>query len=127
MVNESRTIAPPDPSRQKTTAAASVVLTTGGLLAAFGAAACCALPLFLGALGLGSAWLFRIAVVAAPHRVALLTIGVVALGLAAMLIWRQRTAPCESGGWCARPRFRRITMLALALGIVLLVSAYSYV
>ena len=50
----------------------SLLLAAGGLAAAFGAASCCALPLLLGSLGIGSAWLVAVAWVAAPHRLALL-------------------------------------------------------
>src|SRR5947207_5996434 len=48
------------------------LLAAGGLAAAFGVASCCALPMLLGSLGVGSAWLIAVAWVAAPHRLALL-------------------------------------------------------
>ena len=49
----------------------ALLLAAGGLAAAFGAASCCALPMLLGFLGLGSAWLVSVAWIAAPHRLAL--------------------------------------------------------
>jgi len=55
----------------------ALMLAAGGLAAAFGAASCCALPLLLGPLGLGSAWLVAVAWLAAPHRIALLIAAVV--------------------------------------------------
>jgi mercuric ion transport protein len=58
--------APPPASRRRASGAA--LLTLGGLAAAFGLASCCALPLLLTTLGLGTAWLSVVAVMAAPHR-----------------------------------------------------------
>jgi hypothetical protein len=54
----------------------ALLLAAGGLAAAFGAASCCALPLLLGSLGLGSAWLVTVAWFAAPHRLALLAVSI---------------------------------------------------
>src|SRR5271156_5285280 len=115
------------PSRGKPRGTSAVVLTAGGLLAGFAAAACCALPLLLGTLGLGSAWLFGVAAVAAPHRAALLIVGGVALALAAVLWWRQRTGVCEPGAWCAKPGVRLFTLIGLLIGVVLLVAGGVYV
>ncbi len=115
------------PSRGKPRGTGAVVLTAGGLLAGFAAAACCALPLLLATLGLGGAWLFRVAVVAAPHRTVILMVGGVSLALAAVLWWRQRTAVCEPGAWCARPAVRISTLIGLLIGVMLLVAGYVYV
>lgn len=115
------------PSRGKPRGTGAVMLTAGGLLAGFAAAACCALPLLLGTLGLGTAWLFGVAVVAAPHRTALLIVGGVALALAALLWWRQRTDECEPGAWCAKPGVRLLTLIGLVIGVMLLVAGYVYV
>ncbi|MBS0377209.1 MAG: mercuric reductase [Proteobacteria bacterium] len=117
----------PRPSRSKPRGTGAVVLTAGGLLAGFAAAACCALPLLLGALGLGSAWLFGVAAVAAPHRTGILIVGGAALALAAVLWWRQRTAVCEPGAWCAKPGVRVLTLIGLVIGAALLVAGYVYV
>jgi mercuric ion transport protein len=115
------------PSRGKPSGTGAVVLTAGGLLAGFAAAACCALPLLLGTLGLGSAWLFTVAAVAAPHRTAILIMGGAALALAAVLWWRQRTDVCEPGVWCAKPGVRILTLIGLVIGVMLLVAGYVYV
>jgi mercuric ion transport protein len=115
------------PSRGKPRGTGAVVLTVGGLLAGFAAAACCALPLLLGMLGLGSAWLFTVAAVAAPHRTAILILGDAALALAAVLWWRQRTEVCEPGAWCAKPGVRLLTLIGLMIGVMLLVAGYVYV
>ena len=117
----------PRPSRGKPRGTGAVVLTAGGLLAGFAAAACCALPLLLGTLGLGSAWLFGVATVAAPHRRAILIVGGMALAIAAVLWWRQRTNVCEPGAWCAKPGVRILTLIGLVIGAMLLVAGYIYV
>jgi mercuric ion transport protein len=114
-------------SRGKPRGTGAVVLTAGGLLAGFAAAACCALPLLLGTLGLGSAWLFSVAAVAAPHRTAILIVGGVALALAAVLWWRQRLEVCEPGAWCATPGVRILTLIGLVIGVMLLLAGYIYV
>jgi len=46
----------------------ALLLALGGIATAFGAASCCALPLLLGSLGLGGAWLIAVAWIADPHR-----------------------------------------------------------
>jgi len=55
--------------RETTKETGALLLAIGGLAAAFGAASCCAIPMLLGSLGLGSAWLAGVAIVAAPHRI----------------------------------------------------------
>ena len=115
------------PSRRKPTGAGGVMLAAGGLLAGLATASCCALPILLGTLGLGSAWLFRLAVVAAPHRSALLIVGAAAIATAAVLLWRQRTEVCEPGALCAKPGVRIATSIGLIIGVILLIAGYIYV
>ena len=116
-----------DPSSRKPTGAGPVVLAAGGLLAGLATASCCALPLLLATLGFGSASLFHLAVVAAPHRTALLVIGALAIAAAAVVLWRQRTEVCEPGALCAKPAARITTAIALVVGALLLVAGYIYV
>src|SRR5262252_10942 len=79
----------------------ALILAAGGFAAAFGAAACCALPLLLGSLGVGSAWLVAVAWFAAPHRIALLTAAIVCLVAGgAVFAWRRRVAACRPGVTC---------------------------
>src|ERR1700724_2552910 len=76
----------------------ALMLAAGGLAAAFGAASCCALPLLLGSLGLGSAWLVAVAWLAAPHRIVLLIAAVVCLvGAGGMFAWRRRAVALCAG------------------------------
>src|SRR5712691_6782604 len=81
----------------------SLLLAAGGLATAFGAASCCGLPVLLGSLGLGSAWLVAVAWVAAPYRLALLVAAVVCLlGAGGLFVWRRRIAACTPGVTCGR-------------------------
>jgi len=57
----------------------ATLLAAGGLVSAFGAASCCALPVLLGSFGLASAWLGSLALLAGPHRPALLAAAVICL------------------------------------------------
>ncbi len=106
---------------------AAALLTFGGLAAAFGAASCCALPLLFASLGLGTAWLGGIALLAAPQRGVLLAAAAVCLAGGAVLLWRQRVAAaaCAAGTACARPAALRLTTAGLLLGSVLLVLGYA--
>ena len=71
MIEDTRTAAP---ERAPVRDTGALLLAAGGLTAAFGAASCCALPLLLGSLGLGSAWLVTVAWFAAPHRLDLVAV-----------------------------------------------------
>ena len=53
----------------------AALVTLAGLAAAFGLASCCALPLLLTTIGVSTAWLGGVALMAAPHRGVLLAIG----------------------------------------------------
>lgn len=104
-----------------------LILAAGGLAAAFGAASCCALPLLLGWLGLGSAWLVAVAWVAAPHRLALLLTAVICLvGAGGAFIWRRRVAACTPGMSCGRPATTALLVCVVSLGAVLAVLDYLY-
>lgn len=101
-------------------------LTIGGLGAAFALAACCALPILLGALGLGTAWLFGVAELAAPHRSLLLIAGSASLLGGAVALWYQTRVVCAPNAWCARPAVRTLIAAGLVLGFLLLVLGYRY-
>jgi mercuric ion transport protein len=107
----------------------ATLLTLGGLAAAFGAASCCALPLLLATIGLGTAWLGGVALLAAPHRGALLAIAALCLAGGAALLWRQqrRAASCGRDGICVPPAIRALTLAGLLAGAALLWAGYAYV
>ena len=105
----------------------SLLLAAGGLAAAFGAASCCALPVLLGSLGLGSAWLVTVAWIAAPHRLALLVAAVVCLvGAGGLFVWRRRGGACTPAVSCGRPVTTALLVCVLSLGAVLATLGYLY-
>jgi mercuric ion transport protein len=109
------------------TGTGSVLLTLSGLAAAFGVASCCGLPFLLASAGLGTAWLTGVALLAAPHRSILLTVGAVCLAGGAGLFWRQRrNAACTPGAFCSGPAVKSLTLAGLLLGAVLLYLGYAY-
>ena len=117
----------PDPLRkQRFSSWGALSLTLGGIGAGFGVAACCALPVLLGSVGLGTAWLFGIAKLAAPHRSLLLGIGAASLVGGAMALWYQSKVVCATDGWCSRPAVRVLTTIGLALGLLLLILGHRY-
>lgn len=123
----SDTVRQPPPARRPGLPLLTLILA--GSSAAFAVASCCALPLILSALGIGSAGLAGLALVAAPHRTTLLVIAAVCLGAAAVLLWHQglTVAACAAGGRYSHPAARIATMAGLGLGCVLLVLGYLYV
>jgi mercuric ion transport protein len=100
-------------------------LAAGSLLAAFGVAACCALPVALGAFGIGSAALFGIAALVGPYQVHVLAAAVLCLLGAALVMWRQRHAQaCGPTGPCTRLALDWLTRIAIALALGLLTLTF---
>jgi len=110
------------------TAAGAMLLTVGGLAAAFGVASCCALPLLFSMIGVSTAWLGSMALLAAPHREVLLSVGALCLFGGAVLLWRQQrvAATCGPNGVCTPPVARAITLVGLLIGVMLLWAGYTY-
>jgi mercuric ion transport protein len=108
--------------------AALLSLTLGGLAAAFAVASCCALPLLLTTLGIGTAWLGGVALIAAPHRDVLLVIGALCLLGGGALLWRQQwsAAACRPNGVCPTKASRVLTLVGLLIGVALLWAGYAY-
>ena len=105
----------------------TALFTLGGLTGAFGAASCCGLPILLASLGLGSAWLTGLALLAAPNRLPLLALGATGLAGGGILLWRQwRTAACAPRALCARPAFRGTIIAGLLVGMLLLYLGFAY-
>jgi len=104
----------------------ALILAAGGFAAAFGAASC-ALPLLLGSLGVGSAWLVTVAWVAAPHRLALLlAAGICLISAGGVFVLRSRVATCTPGMSCGRPATTALLVCMISLGAVLAVLGYLY-
>lgn len=115
------------PERAPAHETGALLLAAGGLAAAFGAASCCTLPLLLGSVGLGSAWLVAVAWIAAPHRLALLIAAVVCLLAAAgLFVWHRRVAACTPGVACGRPATTALLACVVSLGAILAVLGYLY-
>lgn len=105
----------------------AALLTLAGLAAAFGTASCCGLPLILGSLGIGTAWLSGLALLAAPNRLPLLAVGTVGLIGGGLLLWRQsRAAACTPGALCVRPALQGTLLGGLILGTLLLYLGFAY-
>ena len=106
----------------------AALLVAGGLVSAFGAASCCALPLLLGSLGLAGAWLGSLALLAGPHRPALLAAAVICLvGGGGVLLWRRHAvATCAPGAVCGRPMPSALIAGALSLGAILTVLGFVF-
>lgn len=123
-VDNSQTAAPERAPARDTGA---LLLALGGLAAAFGAASCCALPLLLGSLGLGSAWLVTVAWIAAPHRLALLAAAASCLIVAGgIFVRRRQVAACTPGISCGRPTTTALLICVISLGAILAVLGYLY-
>ncbi len=104
------------------------LLTIGGIAAAFGLASCCALPMLFAGLGMGTAWLGGIGLIAAPHRLPIMIISAVLLTGGAALLWRQQRvmATCGPDTVCTPPAFRLLTLAGLIIGAGLLWAGYTY-
>ena len=124
MTDEAR----PAPTKRETTKeTGALLLAIGGLAAAFGAASCCAIPMLLGSLGLGSAWLAGIAIIAAPHRIALITAAIVCLvGAGAVLAWYRRALACAPDTACGNPAVTPLIIGFLSLGTMLAIAGYLF-
>lgn len=110
--------------RERVKETGALLFALGGLAAAFGAASCCALPMLLAGAGIGSTWLIGVALIAAPHRIALLSAAVLCLiAGAALFAWRRRAVAC---GACANRFVTSLVTITTALGIVLAALGYVY-
>ncbi len=117
----------PETNGQPLRDTSATLLTVGGTLTAFGVASCCGLPFMLATIGISSAWLTGIALLAAPHRSLLLWAGAISLASGAVLLWRRQTAVCTTtDAICSSPAVRGLTIAALIAGLVLLTIGYLY-
>jgi mercuric ion transport protein len=115
------------PAQTRSSGSGAVALTLGGLTAAFGVASCCGLPFLLAGAGVGTAWLYGIALVAAPHRLLLMALASICLAGGAVLLWRQRRqAVCAPGSICSKPAVQSLVIIGLLIGSALLYLGYRY-
>lgn len=99
------------------------VFAGGGLLAAIAASACCVLPLALGALGVGGAWLSELTLLA-PYRTPLRVVAILLLGAGFWMVYARRTSVVE-GASCPAVPGQRVTKSLLWLGLIVLAAALS--
>ena len=122
-MSSTKTDAPSPPLRET----GATLLTLGGVAAAFGVASCCGLPFLLATLGISSAWLEGIALLAAPHRPFLFWASALCLAAGAVLLWQHQSAAfCIPGAVCSRPVVRGLTAAGLVAGLALLTIGYLY-
>ena len=84
--------------------------------------------MLLGSLGLGSAWLGSLALLAGPDRSVLLAAAVVCLvSGGGLLLWRRRVAiACAPGAVCGRSVVTGLITGVLSLGAVLTVLGFVF-
>ena len=115
------------PERETGKETGTVLLALGGLTAAFGAASCCALPMLLGSLGISGAWLFGVAVLAAPRRLALIGAAVLCLvGAGITMALRRRAIACAPGAVCGHRAIAPLVISLTIIGTALAVAGYLY-
>lgn len=115
---------PDEIPRETVKEAGALLLTLSGLAAAVGAASCCALPMLLAGAGLGSTWLVGLAVIAAPHRVALVLAAVVCfIAGAVVFAWHRWAVAC---GACGHRIVTPLVAITMTLGAVLAALGYMY-
>jgi mercuric ion transport protein len=115
------------PQRAPITHMGATLLAAGGLAAAFGAASCCALPLLLGSLGIATAWLGGLSLLAGPYHAILLAAAVVSLVGGGLLLWRRRAGvACAPGVACRRPVTTALLAGTLSFGAVLTVLGFVF-
>jgi mercuric ion transport protein len=118
----------PNTGRKMASETGATLLVAGGLVSAFGAASCCAPPVLLGSFGLASTWLGSLALLAGPHRPALLAVAVICLvaGGGVLLRHRRVATRCAPGAVCSRPMPSALITGALCLGAILTVLGFVF-
>ncbi len=99
-------------------------LETGAVGSAIAASICCLGPLLLAVLGVGGGALF---LKFEPYRPIFAIATVLLLGAAFYFAYRKGSPEvCEAGSVCAQPQAKRRAGLWIATGIVLILTALSY-
>jgi len=95
----------------------------GGLIAAVAASTCCVLPLSLGALGLGGAWLSTLTALS-PYATAFSLLAILLLGAGFWLVY-VRPATANVAAACATSRSIAATKTLLWAGMILMTLVLS--
>ncbi|MBL4748230.1 MAG: hypothetical protein JKY17_05515 [Magnetovibrio sp.] len=96
----------------------SVGALFGGILAS----SCCILPLILGGIGLGGAWLGHLESLA-PYQPYFLTLAAISIGGG---LWVSRKSRCSPAGVCADSRSNKRAMIGLGLGAFFAVGTVAF-
>lgn len=100
-----------------------------GILTAFGATLCCIAPLVLFLLGISSAWISNLAIMA-PLKPYFLTIAIACVAYGFWKLYKKpKITECKPGTLCATPISNRINkiMLWVAITVIALVLIYPYI
>jgi mercuric ion transport protein len=92
------------------------LLAGGGLAAALAASTCCLLPLSLGAIGAGGAWLSTVSALA-PYQTGFRVLAIVLLGAAFWMVYAPRPAVAGADA-CAVAPAQGATKAVLWLGAI---------
>ena len=95
----------------------------GGLIAAAAASTCCVLPLSLGAVGIGGAWLSTLTALA-PYATAFSLLAILLLGAGFWLVY-VRPATADVGAACASGWAGGVTRTLLWAGMILMTLVLS--
>jgi mercuric ion transport protein len=99
-------------------------LASTGLAAALAASTCCVMPLTLGAMGLGGAWLSSLSLLA-PYQMTFQVLAVLLLGAAFWTVYGRRV-PTADGSACAAVPTQRFAKSALWLGALAVALVLSF-
>ena len=99
-------------------------LAGGGLLAALAASTCCVLPLSLGAVGLGGAWLATLTALA-PYETAFRLLAILLLGAGFWLVYARRTAADPAAAACPTAPSAWLTKTLLWAGAIVMTLVLS--
>lgn len=102
---------------------------SSGFLAAGGVAAilastCCLGPLILVLLGFSGAWIGNITMLE-PYRPFFLGLALLALGLAALRLFRPATS-CDADGCCIQPQTRRLHKIIFSAVVLLTLIGFVF-
>jgi mercuric ion transport protein len=93
-------------------------LAVGGLTAALAASTCCVLPLSLGAVGVGGAWLSTFSFLA-PYQTGIRVVAILLLSSAFWLVYGRHHVT-DNGAACAVTPVQRTTKVVLWVAAVLM-------
>lgn len=95
------------------------LLAAGGILGALAASSCCVVPLALISLGVGSAWMSNLTILA-PYGAYTLTFALICVAAGFYVVYRKPKAACTAEMVCARPVSNRFVKMSLWSGAIII-------